>query len=308
MGYEYRLGKTEVTTGQWLEFINAALARPDPIPWVQVPGPWGAVRDTGYGGPGVRYRLGGLPDAALVPAGGITWRTAAVFCNWLTNGKSGDFAAFNSGAYDTSTFGNIDGHPFRWTDQQAHTPGAAYWIPTLDEWLKGAHFQPGPVAGTWWTYPLGRDTAPVYGPPPGYPGGSYDHEANSAFTFPNFGEVDVPLMTYPWAANQWGLLDISGARTEWTESVLVAGGNMARIVDGSRAGGDSELDWIYAIGADAPSAGGSNVGLRIAASIPGPGATSWLAGGILGIAATCRRRRRFVCARPTCSSASLAPH
>lgn len=37
VGYEYRIGLTEVTTGQWMEFMNAARARPDPIPYISFP-------------------------------------------------------------------------------------------------------------------------------------------------------------------------------------------------------------------------------------------------------------------------------
>ncbi|MCE7975395.1 MAG: hypothetical protein DYG92_13900, partial [Leptolyngbya sp. PLA1] len=37
VAYEYKIGRYEMSTGQWVEFMNAALNRPDPIPWVEVP-------------------------------------------------------------------------------------------------------------------------------------------------------------------------------------------------------------------------------------------------------------------------------
>ncbi|MFA6046059.1 MAG: hypothetical protein WC718_13835, partial [Phycisphaerales bacterium] len=110
VGYEYRLGQMEITTGQWLEFVNAALGRATPLPFLRAPLDWGATRDVTYGGPGQRYQLKSLPNAAMIPGYAVTWRTAAMYCNWLCNGKSSAPAAFLSGAYDVSTFhDNPDG-------------------------------------------------------------------------------------------------------------------------------------------------------------------------------------------------------
>ena len=46
--YEFRIGRYEVTTAQWAEFMNAALDRPstDRIPHVFAPQQWGAVNAT----------------------------------------------------------------------------------------------------------------------------------------------------------------------------------------------------------------------------------------------------------------------
>jgi len=60
--YEYGIGRTEVTSAHWLEFFNAALARPDPLPfsvqhWWARPLFWGGSVDPTYTGPGTRYRL-----------------------------------------------------------------------------------------------------------------------------------------------------------------------------------------------------------------------------------------------------------
>ena len=77
----------------------------------------------------------------MIPTGGVDWRTCAIFCNWLHNGKSSARSAFLSGAYDVSTFGYISSAG-GFTDQLTHNAGTSYWIPTLDEWLKAAHFDP----------------------------------------------------------------------------------------------------------------------------------------------------------------------
>ena len=84
---------------------------------------------------------------------GITWRTAAKFSNWLHNDKASSIAALQDGAYDTSTFTTNPNQTFN--DQLTHHPVAKFWIPTLDEWIKAAHYDPnryGPGEGGYWEY------------------------------------------------------------------------------------------------------------------------------------------------------------
>ena len=134
VGYEYRIGRTEVTTGQWLEFVNTFSTQSDDMKTFAEPFFWGAQVDPTYEGPGRRYRLrGNVASPELLPVGGISWREAAMFCNWLHNGKSSALSAIEHGAYDASTWGD-DGRWF--TDDPTHLPGARFWIPTLDEALQ----------------------------------------------------------------------------------------------------------------------------------------------------------------------------
>ncbi len=169
VAYEYKIGRMEVTTAQWVEFYNAAFDRPsdDLLPHLVPPDPghWGA-QGTTPNTPGAR-RWSVIPGQDLHAVGDIGWRMAAMYCNWLHNGKSTDRAAFLNGAYDVSTFGFF-GNIF--TDQLAHSPDAKYWVPTWDEWLKAAHFDPDKdngdgTTGGWWQYGNTSDTAFVYGPP-----------------------------------------------------------------------------------------------------------------------------------------------
>ena len=50
--YNYRIGRTEVSTAQWLEFYNSASMREGTIPFVELPVFWGAVQGHDYTGPG----------------------------------------------------------------------------------------------------------------------------------------------------------------------------------------------------------------------------------------------------------------
>ncbi len=269
VGYEYRIGRTEITTAQWMEFINH---------YSTLGGSWtlfglviysGMEIDQSYKGPGLKYKLRNVPDAEVLPVGGITWREAAMFCNWLHNGKVPTIASVMDGAYDASTFTkNPDG---TFNDQLTHHPSAKYWIPTFDEWIKAAHYDPdrhGPGEGGWWMYPIGSDAVPNYGPPG-------VGEANAAFELPGNGQWDIPLGAYPESTSPWGLLDAAGAAGEWTEGYSFEGTPEQRWWEGSTASTShylSELgDRVTRLSAADPWSGGVDHGFRIASSVPCPG-------------------------------------
>ncbi len=240
--YDFRIARTELTTAQAVEFFNAAMARPDPLPfaaqgWWAPPLLWGAVVDTSYKGPGTRWRVDPSdPNAAMRPVGGLSWRQAAVLCNWLHNDKDTSAASFMNGAYDATTFTPTPAFP-TWSDQPARHPDALYFIPTLDEWMKAVHYDPladGGV-GRWWLQPNGTDTPLTYGPPPEF-GGDGTGMANSGFSLPNNGHFLIPLGAYPQVQTPWGLLDAAGGTHEWLETIRVVDGEMLRGSDGSFRG------------------------------------------------------------------------
>ncbi|CAG0993260.1 hypothetical protein PHYC_02416 [Phycisphaerales bacterium] len=269
VGYEYRIGKTEVTTSQWLGFYNTFKARPDAVPESVLPTPiiWGASIDPDYSGPGTRYRLNpGDPNSGMRAVSGISWRMAAMLCNWLTNEKSSDLAAYQDGAYDISTFGYSA--PGVFTDQLAHHSSATYWIPTLDEYLKANFYDPnklGPGIGGWWQQPNMSDTPMTYGPPG-------QGMANSGFTLPQSGELRIPLMSYPGTYSAYGVLDSAGFTQEWIEDRYVVENRTYRIFDGSYwSVSGPGIDTVHGFGADFPSERYSRVGFRLASSVPSSG-------------------------------------
>jgi formylglycine-generating enzyme required for sulfatase activity len=271
--YEYKIGRFEVTSAQWAEFFRAVDALPQPIPYLGHPsevgaGPMGAV-------------------------GGITWRTAAFYCNWLHNDKGTSRDAFLSGAYDASTFGyDADGV---FTDQATHSPGARYWIPSLDEWLKAAHYDPnrpngdGSMGG-WWQYSITRDTAPTYGRPPSWGGTG---EANAGFILANDAQFNIPLGAYSTITSPWGLFDTAGGTAEWTESIYhsVRPRLDFRIIKGSAwtgitGGGAVDAAWEFTT--ETPGFAYYEYGLRLASAVPAP-ATGLTA--LFALTLSARRRR-----------------
>jgi len=314
VGYEFKIGKFEVTTAQWVEFFNAAYDRPDAsLPHLLPPNFWGAAGAT-PNNPGAR-RWSVPAGNEMRPVGNISWRMAAMYCNWLHNDKSTDRVAFLNGAYHVGTFGWAG---IGFTDQLTHNPGAKYWIPTWDEWLKSAHYDqnkqnPDGSAGGWWTRPNGTDTPLAYGPPgvnvrttfpPGPDPNGPLAQANAVWQnqFPGVGPFAIPLGSYPTVQSPWGLLDVAGGTREWTEYVFLTNDIWPtfRGFDGSAWSASASLDPIYTgIGGDFPNTATFDYGFRIAAAVPSMSACTFVAAsGMLGMLR--RRRQEFPHAQASC--------
>jgi len=292
--YEYRIGRMEVTTAQWVEFFNAAFDRPvsERLPNLIPPQFWGGVGTAPTVPGGLRWRV--PAGAELRPVTQIDWRMSAMYCNWLHNDKRTDRDAFFNGAYDILTF-TYTGDVFN--DQPAHNPDARFWIPTWDEWLKAAHFDPnrdGAGQAGYWVYSTSSNIRPIGGPPPSLGGTG---EANYGWLGAGNIAYGVLLGSYPTVQSPWGLLDVSGAAMEWTESIRTDNiGVRYRVVDGSMYGSTQFFglaDTIGAAGADFPSFSLTDYGFRIASRVPAP-STAFVAM-VLVIPLVQRKRR------PTCT-------
>lgn len=212
---DFALARTEVTTAQWMQFVNTFSVLGGDYTQFGQPIRWGARLDPAYSGPGWRWELDpDRPQAAEAPVWGLSWREAAMYCNWLNNGRSADPASITHGAYDASTFG-YRGDDFNngFTDQVTRSPDARFWIPSLDEWIKGAFYDP--AQSRWWLSHYGSDTRPVYG----YPGEPGAQSSAGLEYAAGSDDYYIPLTAYA-TQSPFGLLSTSGGPDEWLEDAV----------------------------------------------------------------------------------------
>ncbi|MBL0922264.1 MAG: SUMF1/EgtB/PvdO family nonheme iron enzyme [Phycisphaerales bacterium] len=276
VNYRYRMSVLEVTTAQWMEFMRTVVPLAPNVIEAHSdlrPTHWGA-RAPNYG---VYQLRTDVENPGMLPVFGLTWRAAAKYVNWLENGKQASYESILSGVYDASTFTQNPDSSFN--DQPAHGPGARFWIPTQDEWMKAVHFDPGaedaefPGTGRWWDYPNSRDTALVVGPPgAGQTLAGLDH-------WIGISPYDVPLGSFPDVLTPWGLLDASGGASEWNEEVVLPDNPFFRAIDGDEAGSTPWFGWIdHVSGVNWLSPEGHFAGLRIASIVPSPSVVLPIAG------------------------------
>jgi len=133
VGYNYRIGKYEVTNAQWNAFTSAVGA---PV-----------------GNPSTAFDQGAYFTGNQQPMSEVSWYEAAQFCNYLTSGDK------SKGAYQFSGNNTNPGN-FIGTDRSAAQVvyGTIYVLPTEDEWYKAAYFKPD--ASGYSLYANGTNTIP----------------------------------------------------------------------------------------------------------------------------------------------------
>ena len=159
LDYSYQIGKHDVTIGQYTAFLNAADpngTNPNRI--------YNASMGTDPNIAGISYTAGASAGAkySVINNGGdsgnrpityVSWFDAARFANWMTNGQGS--GSTETGAYTLSgaTSGNA----------VAAELGAAFRLPTENEWYKAAYYSPnygGAGVPGYYAYATQSDAAP----------------------------------------------------------------------------------------------------------------------------------------------------
>ncbi len=261
VAYEYRIATTEVTVGQWFEFVQAY------APYYDL-GP-GGIAVPAFTGFSINYAFDGLyisPSASPNRPADMSWEYAARYVNWLHNGRVNEQWAFESGVYDTSTFTfNPDGTPNHVTTR---APGARYWIPTVDEWVKAAFYDPnryGEGQEGYWLFPVGSDEPAIGGLPPDQGG-----QSNAGWMWEHVLDVG----SFPDVRSPFGLLDLTGGVSEFLEwpapgflGQMPARGAPYSYEDSGSPFSPDRIEFNFSAYVDG---GDSMVGLRLASAIPCP--------------------------------------
>jgi formylglycine-generating enzyme len=205
VNYDYKIGKYEVTAGQYTAFLNA-VAGVDTYclyntnMWTDLQG-CKIERYTGNGTLVSPYQYQVAADYANRPVNYVSFWDACRFANWLNNGQGGE-GTTEDGAYSLASGITI-----------TRNTGATWAVTSNDEWYKAAYYDP--ATSNYYFYPTGSNTIPGHD--------MMDASGNNANTFDyyawligncyttvvgKFQNSDSPYGTFDQAGNVW----------EWNEA------------------------------------------------------------------------------------------
>jgi formylglycine-generating enzyme required for sulfatase activity len=283
VGYTYQIGKYEVTTAQYTEFLNA-VAKTDtyglynPSMWTSSYGC--KVQRTGTSG---NYIYSVATDWANRPVNYVSWLDTARFANWMANGQPTSLQDLTT-TEDGSYYLNGTSDPTSVTRK----PDATWVIPGADEWYKAAYYDPEKPGGPgYWDYPTRSDILPsnILGSPTD-PGNTATVWSNGTYTIGSpYWRTEVGA--HENSASYYGTFDQGGNVEEWTEALF--NNSVRGLVGGSFvATGLNMRSIINSYGS--PSYEDGDIGFRLGL-VPEPSSLMAFFGG-LGMLLGLRRRRR----------------
>jgi sulfatase modifying factor 1 len=290
VGYNYRIGKYEVTAAQYTDFLNHK-APSDPkglynsLMWTDTYG-----CKIQRSGPSGNYTYSVAPDWANRPVNYIGYWDACRFANWLHNGQGN--GVMETGAYTLIGYMGSDGRAIQ------RNPGARWFVPSEDEWYKAAYYKGGGINAGYWEYPTKSNSVPanqVLNVDPGnsanyyWNGARYQYSIGSPYYRTNVGEFEN-------SASAYGTFDQGGNVREWNETIVFQGSD--RISRGIRGGGFvayvAQVSALHASnrGDIYPTSEFDDSGFRVAEAVPEPSGLVALAMGIPALTLVFRRRCR----------------
>jgi formylglycine-generating enzyme len=221
--YTYRIGKYDVTSAQYCEFLNA-VAKTDTYGLYHsgmaiVGGGWercgcGIVQSGDSG----NYAYSVLPGFENFPVNDVTWGDAARFSNWLQNGQP--TCAEGAGTTETGAY-TMNGKTSH-ADLMTITrnAGATYFLPSQNEWYKAAFYKGGSTDAGYWLYPTRSND-----PPSNVLSATGTNNANyCSGTFPNGCTDPVAGLTivgsFKASPGPYGTYDQGGNVYQWNEDII----------------------------------------------------------------------------------------
>jgi formylglycine-generating enzyme len=286
VGYTYQMGKYDVTTAQYCQFLNAVATTSDPY------GLWNSYMATVYpnsfgvnlgiqrSGTAGSYSYS-LIGTGNVPSFEVTWGSAARFCNWLQNAQpSGTGTIEGTGTTETGAYTLNGVTSFSDLMLVTRNTGATYVIPTENEWYKAAYYRGNGTAAGYWTYPTKSNTAPS-----NVLSGTGTNNANYSYADPP--NKLTPVGAFAASPGPYGAYDQGGDVWQWNET-NVSGYRGLR-------GGAFDVASVYLAaslrGNDPPTLENYSIGFRVA-EVPEPGSIALLLAAALGVAGVALHRRR----------------
>lgn len=282
VAYVYRIGKFEITVGQYTAFVNAVAAGQD------------------------TYGLRNSENLSRPPnqPASVRWGDAARFANWMHNGQP--TGTQNPSTTEDGSYTLNGANTFQALSQVNRNAGATWVIPTENEWYKAAYHHLAAVGGDsddYWNYPTQSNNIPYSDQPPGLdapiqwqtanfyrnddsPNGYNDGYAVSGQVLSGGDLTNVG--SYTQSRSFYGTFDQGGNIAEWNEAKM---DGISRVVRGGGSGTADRFALAASQRASYPVDPRVEFGFRVAL-VPEPSSFVIAALGLIGLAAWGWRRRR----------------
>jgi formylglycine-generating enzyme required for sulfatase activity len=266
VGYEFAIGKYEVTIGQYNTFLNSVASVTSASYIVNL---WNASMTDNLNIAGIsRSGSGTLGDPYSYSVIGsdnrpityVSWFDAARFANWVNNGATLG-ASTETGAY---TLNGATSGIF------TVNPGATWFLPSEDQWYKAAYYKGGGTNAGYWVYPTQSDSGPGniisgFANQANHNNGVYAVTQSADYSSTQNYLTDAGVFSN--SASAYGTFDQGGNVWEWNDAVIGFGSGRG-LRGGSWDYNVSLLQSSFRYAGD-PTNGNNVVGFRVA-SVPEP--------------------------------------
>lgn len=226
----FRIGRYEVTIGQYAAFLNAVADVEDPYglynPQMALNLNVAGIQRSGSPGRWTYSVLDNGGSSAQRPITFVSWFDAARFANWMSNGQPDgrpNVRTTEDGAYRLT--GRTRGVAPSLRDENPRTGKAPLFaLPTEDQWYKAAFYDPTlhKGRGGYWRFATRSDVAPgnAIGPLPNQ-GNFLNRDGAFSVTGSPIGSADQNYLTdvgsYTGSASFYGTFDQNGNVYEWND-------------------------------------------------------------------------------------------